>query len=428
MKKIILIIALILVLFIVLVYWSLNTKPDTIETSKLVNIDNIDKTNFKNLDSVYIEATTQYKGNELKRMMQGEHYRKAWSTPIKVPVVFLDTLYGGMKIEKEGGGKQTQSLKLMGANGIYYTLRSINKNPDPLIPEFAKTLGLENIVVDGVSAQHPYSAIVVARLAESAGILHTFPKIVFIPKQPTLGDYNDNYGNRLFLLEYETESKINWTHYQNVAEIVDTKVLQEMKMNSEKLVTIDEQALVRARLFDLLIGDWDRHAKQWGWVLQEHEGSLKAIALPVDRDNAFFNLGGIIPNVIANKNVTPEMRPFNKEIDYLPGLVQPFDVYFLRKVPESIFIEEAENLKKLLTDEAIDKALEVWPTEIYELDGEQISDKIKSRRDHLLDYAKGFKQVLDEKPFLTKPLKGSEELKLPKGLMACFGCETHKDL
>lgn len=425
MKKIFGIVVILFIIFIVLVYWSLNTTPDIVETSKLVNFENIDAIDFKEHDSVLITATTQYKSNELKNMMQGEHYRKAWSTPVRVPVVYLDSLFGGMTVVKEGGGKQTQSLKLLAKDGIYYTLRSINKKPEALIPEFAKSLGLENIIIDGISAQHPYGAIVVARLAEKAGVLHTFPRLVFVPKQTTLGNYNKVYGNRLFLLEYETESTTNWTAYDNVIQIADTRVLQEMKVIHKEHLTIDEHALVRARLFDLIIGDWDRHAKQWGWVIRQVGHQYRAIPLPVDRDNAFFNLGGVIPSIISNKNVNPDVRPFHKEIDYLPGLVMDFDVYFLHDVPESVFVEEAEQLQRLLTDEAIEKALQSWPNAIYDLDGNEIAEKIKSRRNNLVGYAKEFKTVLDRKPVLNEPLKGSEELDLPKNLLECFKCETY---
>lgn len=427
MKKIIGVIVSLFIVFIILVYWSLNTKPDTVETSKLVNFENFDAIDFKEHDSVLITATTQYKSNELKNLMQGEHYRKAWLTPVKVPVVYLDSLFGGMKVVKEGGGKQTQSLKLLATNGIFYTLRSINKEPEALIPEFAKTLGLENIVIDGISAQHPYSAIVVANLAESAGILHTFPRLVFVPKQSSLGNYNKMYGNRLFLLEYETESTTNWTTHENVIQIADTKVLQEMKMIHRERLSIDEHALVRARLFDLIIGDWDRHAKQWGWVIQQIDDKYKAIPLPTDRDNAFFNLGGVIPSIISNRNINPDVRPFSKEIDYLPGLVMDFDVYFLHDVPESVFVEEAEHLQYLLNDVTIEKALHLWPDSIYDLDGNEIADKIKSRRNNLVAYAKEFKSVLNTKTVLNEPLKGSEDLDLPNNLLQCFECEDYNN-
>jgi hypothetical protein len=72
-----------------------------------------------------------------------------------------------------------------------------------------------------------------------------------------------NTGTGFFLLEYETEGEENWTSYDNVREILDTDDLQELKAEVGKKLKIDRNSLVRARLFDLLIGDWDRHAKQW---------------------------------------------------------------------------------------------------------------------------------------------------------------------
>lgn len=422
MKKIILIIATVLVLFIILVYWSLNSTPENFKTSTIVNLDTIDKINFKDYDSLTIAASTLYKANELKIIMQGEHYREAWATPIQVKVAFLDTLLGGLSIVKEGGGNQTKSLKLEDGIGNKYTLRSVNKTPAPLVPEFAKTLGLENIIVDGISAQHPYAATVVAFLAEAAQIQHTDPKLYFLPKQVALGDYNNGYGNKLFIFEHETESSTNWTTIKNVTEIVETDDLQRLKLEKRDSLKIDEHALVRARLFDLVIGDWDRHAKQWGWIIKiTHDGQV-AIPLPADRDNAFFNISGIIPTILANKNVTPEMRPFQNDIDYMPGLIHDFDVYFLKGTDTSVFIEEAKELQRLLTDSAIEDALQQWPPQIYELDGKAIEKILKNRRDDLVSYAKKFSQVLNDKAYPLNPLKGSEDLELNGHYQKCFEC------
>ncbi len=422
MKKVIIIIGVVLIVFIILIYGSLNSTPQNFKTSTIVDLDNVNSINFKDYDSLTIAASTLYEANELKKLMQGEHYRNAWSTPIKVPVVFLDTLLGGLKFVKEGGGNQTKSLKFKDSLGNKYALRSVNKNPSPLVPEFAKTLGLENIIVDGISAQHPYAALVVAQLADAVDVLHTFPKLYFIPKQDVLKDYNKEYGNKLFLFEHETESVVNWTSIENVSTIIETDDLQKLKLNRGDSLKIDESALVRARLFDLIIGDWDRHAKQWGWVIKEEENRQIAIALPGDRDNAFFNIGGIIPTIVSNKNVTPEMRPFNEDIDYMPGLIHDFDVYFLKSTPETVFIHEAQQLQQLLTDQAIENAVRTWPSQIYDLDGQDIIKKLKSRRDALLSYAKVFKKILDDRDYPTKPLKGSEDLDLKGHYLKCFEC------
>ena len=421
-KKIILLFSLLILVFIAITYWSLSSTTKTFSTCEIIGIDDVENINFKDFDSVLVAASSLYKANEIKSLMQGEQYRKVWSTPIKVPILFLDTLMGNVHILEEGGGHQTHSLKLETADKTLLTLRSVTKDPSPLIPKVAETLGLENIVVDGISAQHPYAALVVSELSSRAHILSTRPKLVFMPKQEMLKSYNEKFGNRLFLLEYETEGNAKWLGEKNIDSLIDTDNLQELKIKDKSKVAIDDRALVRARLFDLLIGDWDRHSKQWGWAVKNIHDSIIAIPLPCDRDNAFFNLEGVLPTIIANNSLLPEVQSFEKEIDFLKGLVSPFDIYFMRDIPEEIFKEEAIQLQQLLSDEAIDASFAVWPKSIFELNGEELITKIKTRRGDLIDYAIEFHENILNSEKLEKPLKGSEDLELTKAQLACFDC------
>lgn len=421
-KKIFWVLVILLIIFVGLIYISVSGHKD-FDTAVLLDFDDIENINFREHDSVHVATSTLYKGNFLKQKMQGKNYREAWATPVTIPVVFLDTLMGGMTFLKEGGGSQTHTLKLRSTNGTLYSLRSINKDPQSHIPDFAKTLGLGNIVVDGVSASHPYAAIAAAALAEVAGVLHTHPKAYFVPKQEFLGDLNEKYGNRLYLLEYETEGDVNWTPYDNVYNIIETDDLLELKLEIGSELSINKSALVRARLFDFLIGDWDRHAKQWGWVILKSGSGYSAVALPGDRDNAFFKIDGFIPSIITNKNVEPLVRPFEKEIDYLPGLVYPFDVFFLKGTPEEVYLEEAKRLQNFLSDANIRTAMQTaWPNSLFDLDGEEIISKIIHRRENLKEYAIAFRNIIEEREALTQPLKGSENLKLNPSQLKCFEC------
>ncbi len=421
-KRTFIVILILLVGFIALVYISVSNSEDTFATCEILDLKDVEHIDFRRYDSVLVAASTLYEGNTIKNIVQGAQYREVWSTPIKVPIAFIDTLRGGLTVIEEGGGQQTHSLEVKAPDGTVYTLRSVSKNPEPLIPDFAKTLGLENIIVDGISAQHPYAALVVAELAENIGLLSTKPHLLFLPQQPQLGSYNQKFGNRLFLLEYETEGKADWTNIMNATAVVDTEKLQELKVQNPKNLAVDEKLLVRARLFDLLIGDWDRHAKQWGWVIQKKGDSLKAIPLPCDRDNAFFKIEGIIPTIISNKNILPDLQNFESDIDYLPGLIMDFDVYFLQKTDRKVFLQQAEYIQNTLTDNAISDAFKVWPQQVFQLDGAEIIEKIRERRMDLKEYASKFKDLLDDRNQLKEPLKGSEDLNLTGGLLGCFEC------
>ena len=425
MKKLIIVIGVVFLILIGLTYWSVSSTPKNLGTHQILGMEDLEMLNFREYDSLLIAANTLYQGTDLKEIMQGEQYRDAWAMPIKTPIVYLDTLMGGMTVLEEGGGKQTHSLKLKSANGVIHTLRSIIKDPEPLIPEIARTLGLENIITDGISAQHPYAAVVVAAMAEQVDILSTRPQIVFIPKQSALVNLSEKYCNQMYMLEYETEGKASWLGYADVTQIMDTEDLQEFKKDNPEKISVHKAALVKARLFDLLIGDWDRHAKQWGWAIHKMEDTYRAIPLPCDRDNAFFNLEGLLPSIISNKNFHPQVQSLEEEVEFLDGLVGPFDVYFLKNVPESVFLQQAEVLQRQMTNDVIIRAFQVWPKQIYDLDGDEIISKIISRRDNLIKYARQFKQILDDREWPKEMLVGSEDLQLNEELTACFDCASN---
>jgi len=244
LKKILLVFFGLVILILAIVYLSLWSHPAKAETDIVIGRENIDKIDFRHLDSVTVAASTMYESTLLKEIMQGEQYRAEWAEPIKVPVVYLDKIHGGLRIIKKGGGKQTQSLRLKNEIGVVYTLRSVAKDPTPLIPDWANTLGIENIIVDGISAQHPYGAMAVARLAEALDLPHTPPRLVFIPKQEGLGEFTAAFGNKLYWLEYETEGQENWSDFKDIVALIDTEELQEQKWAHKDKLHIDTQALV----------------------------------------------------------------------------------------------------------------------------------------------------------------------------------------
>ena len=366
-------------------------------------------TDFTNIDSVSLYATDKYRGGLFKQIFQGRNFRKAWELPIKVPVVYLDTVDGGLTPQERGGGNQTLSMDLASPSGSIYTLRSVNKDPSELVPKWAEKLNIGNIVTDAISAQHPYGALAAGALADATGVLHSNPRLVFIPHQAALDSFDADYGGRLYLLEYEPEGNGAWVPRPNVQKIVDTEQVQQLLVQHSDAY-VSESALLRARLLDIVMGDWDRHAKQWGWLVMKEGDTYKFEPMANDRDNVFYNVGGIIPWIITRPFITPFLRPHRKNIDNYKGLVKDFDRYFLLDAPEEAFQMAARQLQQELTDEVITNAFKVWPDNFYQKDGKKIVRRIKARRDKLPRIARKFRKAIHKKGSLKEPMKGSDKL------------------
>ena len=93
MKKLLWLVLILLIGFIGLIYFSVLGTDKEFETATIEDFKDIEDIDFRAHDSVTVAASSLYKINPLKNIMQGENYREAWATPVKVPVLFLDTLF-----------------------------------------------------------------------------------------------------------------------------------------------------------------------------------------------------------------------------------------------------------------------------------------------------------------------------------------------
>src|SRR5687768_17945785 len=80
-------------------------------------------------DTVVAAPGVQYRAEWLRRTMLGANYRALWATPVPFEVLDLATFAGGLTPTRRGGGLQTKSLRLKGADGHEYVFRSLDKDP-----------------------------------------------------------------------------------------------------------------------------------------------------------------------------------------------------------------------------------------------------------------------------------------------------------
>jgi hypothetical protein len=356
---------------------------------------------FNGVDSILLKASDSYMAGAYRRFILGKNYREAWDAPVKIPVLWLDTLHGGSKPIKAGGGGQTRSLILEDIHGHKFALRSVCKDAVHSMPSFGKMLGLKNMVIDGISAGHPYAAVAVAKLCETAGILHNQPRLVYVPEQAVLDSFEQDFANRLYTLEYE-QNGLNgdWTRLPNVVTTMESEMVQA-NLIENPLHHIDQYALLYARLFDVIINDWDRHPGNWGWAAQKEADGIKYTPFPVDRDMAFYSENGVAPWIFNRNGAMGKFRRHFRSKDYLKAALHKsrfIDPCYLNEMTRSDFLKAANMLQQKMTDNELRKAFEVWPDTVYRLNAPAIINKIKIRRNKLPEYAEAFYEHLAETP------------------------------
>ena len=350
-------------------------------------------------DSLYkiVIAGPQYNTDPSHQKRWGTHYRKEWATPVKVRIVKLDTLAGGLIPYERGGGRQSKTLRLRDAQGREYVLRSIDKSFGGALPEIYQGTFIESIIDDQVSIAHPYSSVVIAPMAEAAKIYHTWPEIIFIPEQPALDTFNKDFANQLYLFEQRPDE--NWetaSNFGNSKQIVGTeKLLEELLEDNEHRV--DQLSFVRARLFDFFIGDWGRHEDQWRWAVFKDGDEKTFRPVPRDRDQAFTKLDGKMLSRVISFAGFSHLQSFDSTIKDITTYNFParnLDRRMANEPSLNQWIDIAEDLKRSLTDKVIEQAVGLLPPEVFPVSGNEMISKLKSRRNHLAEYATTYYKFL----------------------------------
>jgi hypothetical protein len=324
----------------------------------------------------------------------GKHYRDLYSVKSDVPILDLSKIKGGLTPLKRGGGYQTNSLRLEDNEKRHWVLRALKKDATKLVPSAFRETFAFDFIDDQFNTAHPYAAFGIAPMAEAIGILHTKPKLYYVPKQPVLGKFNEFFGNELYLFEERpADDRSDLENLGFSKEVVSSGDLIENIRKSYKHRT-DGPALARARLFDILIGDWDRHEDQWRWATFKEDGKTIYRPIPRDRDQAFVKFDGLAYSIL-NKTmpVFQQWQKYDHSIKNVPGINfngKYVDRTFMTDVDWPSMEREAKHIQSTLTDEVIEESISQWPKEIYEKNGADIIAKIKSRRDKLDKYARDF--------------------------------------
>lgn len=344
-------------------------------------------------------AGKKYNKSAFHNWLWGSHYRKEWATPVKVKIIHLDSIYGGLTPVEKGGGRQTKNLRLEDRKGKQYVLRSIDKTYTGALPGIFQGTFVETIANDQVSVAHPYAAFTVFKMAEAAKIYHTNPSLVFLPGDKKLGEFNEEFSNQLYLLEERPDGdQRKASNFGNSEDVVETEKMME-KITDENVHRVDQAAWVRARLFDMFVGDWGRHEDQWRWATFKNNDLTIYKPIPRDRDQTFTKYDGLIVSKLAASSTVGYLSSFDhtiKDVNKYNYQARHLDRRLANEPSRQTWIDIANDLQQLLTDAIIENSVKQLPPEVYPISGPGIIAKLKSRRDHLLEYANEYYTVLAE--------------------------------
>ncbi len=348
-------------------------------------------------DSIKIVASTEYKNGQFHKIAYGNRYRKSWRTPVTFPKFDLNTTAGKLKVVKKGGGMSTKSLRLEGEDGREYVLRSVFKSGRRGVPDRFRNSVYEDVLQDLRVGGHPYSALPIAPLAEAADLYHTNPKIYYLPEQDALGEYQDNAGELYLFEEYPNEGW-NLASFGNTKKIIGYDRLLEKVRESPKN-KVDEHWVVKSRLFDLFIGDYDRHDDQWRWAeFPDEENNIDYWRpIPRDRDQALFDINGVLPWILSRDFIHIQQHPFTGRIQDMKEFAsnaKHFDRTWTTELEWADWEIIAKDLQAKLTDEVIENAFLEWPKAIYDLDAPSLIKRLKKRRDRIVPHAQQLYKLL----------------------------------
>ena len=346
-------------------------------------------------DTVLTYADSSFVAGGLHRFLFGREYRHVWEQPIRAPVLDLAAFDGGLKATKVGGGFQTKSLRFESGHGREWVFRMVRKDARVILPESMRRSLVADLVNDQLSHSNPGGALTVPTMLDALDVLHVTPQFAVMPDDPRLGKFRKDFAGHLGLLEEFPKDGPDGTAGFAGSKKIGNSLDLLKKLSDDPDDRVDARNFLTARLFDLLINDWDRHKDQWKWARFDRGDGHVWLPIPRDRDQAYIWFDGLFPSLA--RLGAPKLIGFNATYPNLQGLTlngRELDLALLNGLEWATWDSIATSIKARLTDAVIDSAVRMMPPEYQRLTGDRIDSLLKLRRDALPAEARRFYELL----------------------------------
>lgn len=355
---------------------------------------------------VSIYSDTLKKHNSLYNWMWGKHYRKLYYKPVRVESVTLNSLYGGLSFVRQV--PELYGLLFNDKQKQFYLLKPLGTASSFLESGFFKTVYdpksfkntyLGDFLEEAYTIEHPYLFMVSDKLAKIANLNSGNTSIYHISKDVVCSDTIADGTS----IQDKLVSIYELPDLQSNEIIADIDTLLN-RLHDGGRYKINREKYIRARLFDMLIGDWNKIPENWAWIASTKTDTIVYDPMVLDRSQAFTKVDGVFFRELLNMLGLNFITGYDnklKNVSKFNSLGYAQDVALTIGSNKQEWLEQADELQRLFTDSLIDVAFERLPHEMQDNELFGIKEKLKERRKYLDEWAADYYRALQKTPVIT---------------------------
>jgi hypothetical protein len=344
----------------------------------------------------------------------GKHYKRYYQKTIAIKTASLDTLYGGLKPIGLDKMSPNSSLILSDKKGKEFVLTPLEKDA----AAFFKSIAYKNqsfssqtdndiseaFLLDYFTTIHPYIPLVIPSLSHAIGLRSTEPKLFYVPKQNSLERFNSAFGNAFYYLTEQPSTAFkNDTSFGKATSVIGTEEMLKL-IRLDKNNQVDTANYIRARLFDMLVGDWDRGASNWQWAAYAENGATIYRPISSQRDQAFAKYDGAFLGLLKSIPAMGQMHSYRYSLSNVKAFnkeAYALDLALLPDTTEESWIKQARFMQEQLTNNRINAAFLKMPNELQDETTFKLKLHFRNRLKNLTETARTYHKLLEKKAIVV---------------------------
>ena len=344
-------------------------------------------------DSVTLAANPEFQASGLHRFLFGSLWRDMWTTPVKVEILKLDSSAGSLTFDtmlvRTHQSSMTRSFLFHDKDGAEHTFTPINQDSNSSLPQELSVLLPQDIINDQTSTLNPFASLIVGPILQAAGLPFRDTRLLYLPDDKQSSAFRIQAKGKLGILQGPW--RISFTNIPPFqSDLFESSSMLE-SLNDDLHNRTDELQYLKARLIDILLGDWDRSPDHWQWMKVHTSKNILWEPVPLTHRQALIRLNGLLPT-LADLAI-PQLEHCGENISSVENTTltgRTLDRRLLVSYPKQTWDSLAFWIQIQISDTILMKAISNLPVPIAEKEGKSILHLLQARRGQLAKAADEF--------------------------------------